>query len=508
MSRRLSCVAKRRRTLALRIAEIERMEARSTVTPVGLAALSTGAAPVAAQLGVLRATGDGNAPLNSPATVGAMNGGTASVPPPAQTIDSQSLSIVPRQASAGGGAVPDGSQVGGAQPIRRAGGEDPMAFIPSLGISRDQAGTTSGLSARWKPASRPGGGAALPPRGGSGSGASSSTAAAIQGRSVRPQSPGTPAAPPTIPGVLSGPTSPGTTTTSLPGTAVTRNAHAQRLQTGSGATAAAGTLFSPSSVASMGSTINENGSSLPYSGSGAQFLSFPYFPLYTLDYIQGGVLFNGGYQVGIPNGNVDLRAHVKNGTGVTFSWNTSGLTNAYNISGASTYDLTFTWEASLSSPVTDSVTLTATDTSNHQETQTYYFVVGIGTNTYPVLLQPEMERRPTRVILQLGRSLTMRKPRKNYTPVEKVAILRRHLIDHVPVSDLCDEHQLSPTLFYLWQKQFFENGPAAFQRKDSASDGHLQRTIAALRDKLQRKNEVVAELMEEHIKLKKELGDL
>ena len=54
----------------------------------------------------------------------------------------------------------------------------------------------------------------------------------------------------------------------------------------------------------------------------------------------------------------------------------------------------------------------------------------------------------------------MRKPRKNYTPVEKVAILRRHLIDHVPVSDLCDEHQLSPTLFYLWQKPFFENGPS------------------------------------------------
>ena len=102
----------------------------------------------------------------------------------------------------------------------------------------------------------------------------------------------------------------------------------------------------------------------------------------------------------------------------------------------------------------------------------------------------------------------MRKPRKNYTPVEKVAILRRHLIDHVPVSDLCDEHQLSVTLFYAWQKQFFENGPAAFERKGKAPLGHLQQTIAALRDKLQRKNEVVAELMEEHIKLKKELGEL
>ena len=102
----------------------------------------------------------------------------------------------------------------------------------------------------------------------------------------------------------------------------------------------------------------------------------------------------------------------------------------------------------------------------------------------------------------------MRKPRKSYTPVEKVAILRRHLIDHVPVSDLCDEHQLSPTLFYQWQKQFFENGPAAFERKNAAPEGQLQRTIAALRDKLRRKDEVVSELMEEHIKLKKELGEL
>jgi transposase len=102
----------------------------------------------------------------------------------------------------------------------------------------------------------------------------------------------------------------------------------------------------------------------------------------------------------------------------------------------------------------------------------------------------------------------MRKPRKNYTPPEKVAILRRHLIDHVPVSDLCDEYQLSPTLFYAWQKLFFENGAAAFQRAGtSAEQAHL-RTIAALRDKLQRKNEVVAELMEEHIQLKKELGEL
>jgi transposase len=102
----------------------------------------------------------------------------------------------------------------------------------------------------------------------------------------------------------------------------------------------------------------------------------------------------------------------------------------------------------------------------------------------------------------------MRKPRKNYTPVEKVAILRRHLIDRVPVSDLCDEYRLSPTVFYAWQKLFFENGAAAFERKSGSGERSHLRTIAALREKLQRKNEVVAELMEEHIQLKKELGDL
>jgi len=102
----------------------------------------------------------------------------------------------------------------------------------------------------------------------------------------------------------------------------------------------------------------------------------------------------------------------------------------------------------------------------------------------------------------------MRKPRKNYTPAEKVAILRSHLIDRVPVSDLCDRHHLQPTLFYAWQKQFFEHGPAAFERPNGrASDAKAQR-IAALEAKLQRKNEVVAELMEEHVKLKKELGGL
>ena len=59
-----------------------------------------------------------------------------------------------------------------------------------------------------------------------------------------------------------------------------------------------------------------------------------------------------------------------------------------------------------------------------------------------------------------------------------------------------------------WQKQFFENGAAAFEQTRSAPEKHQERRIAALQDKLQRKNEVVAELLEEHVKLKKVLGEL
>jgi transposase len=38
----------------------------------------------------------------------------------------------------------------------------------------------------------------------------------------------------------------------------------------------------------------------------------------------------------------------------------------------------------------------------------------------------------------------MKKQRKHYTPEEKVAILRRHLLEKEPISKLCDEMGLQP----------------------------------------------------------------
>lgn len=102
----------------------------------------------------------------------------------------------------------------------------------------------------------------------------------------------------------------------------------------------------------------------------------------------------------------------------------------------------------------------------------------------------------------------MKKRRYNYRPEEKVAILKRHLVDKVPVSDLCDQYNLQPTVFYRWQKEFFENGSAAFEKSKKGTKDPQTKRIENLEKKLQTKNEVLSELMEEHVKLKKNLGEL
>ena len=101
----------------------------------------------------------------------------------------------------------------------------------------------------------------------------------------------------------------------------------------------------------------------------------------------------------------------------------------------------------------------------------------------------------------------MSKKRKNYSPEEKVSILKKHLVEKEAVSDLCDKNNLQPTVFYRWQKQFFENGAAAFQRQTN-QNSRIERKVTVLEQKITQKNEVLAELMEEHIALKKSLGEI
>jgi transposase-like protein len=103
----------------------------------------------------------------------------------------------------------------------------------------------------------------------------------------------------------------------------------------------------------------------------------------------------------------------------------------------------------------------------------------------------------------------MSKPRV-FSSAEKVAILKKHLVEKVPISDLCDLHKLHVNTFYNWLKVFFENGTAAFEAhtKPKAHQADAKdKKIEQLQAQLIRKNEVVAELLEAHTTLKKSLGE-
>jgi transposase len=100
--------------------------------------------------------------------------------------------------------------------------------------------------------------------------------------------------------------------------------------------------------------------------------------------------------------------------------------------------------------------------------------------------------------------------RRQFSAQEKVEILRLHLLEHKPISEVCEQYQLNPTVFYRWQKDLFDHGTAAFDRAENGSTDRTaqktQREIVQLKAKLASKDEVIAEIMAEQVRLKKTLG--
>ena len=105
------------------------------------------------------------------------------------------------------------------------------------------------------------------------------------------------------------------------------------------------------------------------------------------------------------------------------------------------------------------------------------------------------------------------KSRRRFSAEQKAAVVRRHLADKVPVSDLCDEYKIQPSMFYQWQRAVLDNLDAALERqadpaKTQKRERELERKVAALESRLTKKDAVIAEIGEEFVKVKKELGEL
>jgi len=104
-----------------------------------------------------------------------------------------------------------------------------------------------------------------------------------------------------------------------------------------------------------------------------------------------------------------------------------------------------------------------------------------------------------------------KRKRRQFSTEEKAGILRRHMVDRVPVSDLCNELGIQPSLFYYWQRQTLENLAAALSGPVPSGPSKREKELAAenrrLGERLARKDSVIAEISAEYVQLKKELGE-
>ena len=100
----------------------------------------------------------------------------------------------------------------------------------------------------------------------------------------------------------------------------------------------------------------------------------------------------------------------------------------------------------------------------------------------------------------------MTKKRKHTTAEDKIAILRKHLLEGVPVSEICEEYDIQPSAFYRWQQTLFEQGSQLFQGRADKRVNQQQQQIEQLNQKLRKKDEVLAEVLEEYVTLKKRNG--
>ncbi len=97
---------------------------------------------------------------------------------------------------------------------------------------------------------------------------------------------------------------------------------------------------------------------------------------------------------------------------------------------------------------------------------------------------------------------------RRFTGQQKMEMIVMHVKQKKPVPEICEQNQIAPSQYYTWQEELFEKGELVFDSKDGESKtiAKLKETIEDLKRQLSYKNNVLFELMEEHVKVKKKLG--
>ena len=98
-------------------------------------------------------------------------------------------------------------------------------------------------------------------------------------------------------------------------------------------------------------------------------------PLWVLDMNKGLVLTPGVPGHEFSNWSMDLQAQVSGATVSSYSWDLTQASDATGVTGASTFELKFTWASFTGAPHTDTISVTETPTVGSPITQSYTFEV-------------------------------------------------------------------------------------------------------------------------------------
>lgn len=91
--------------------------------------------------------------------------------------------------------------------------------------------------------------------------------------------------------------------------------------------------------------------------------------------------------------------------------------------------------------------------------------------------------------------------------VKKVEMLREHLENHVPLSELAEKHHVNVNSIMNWKKKLFESAVDVFSQKAERTTRDQQTELERLEQELQAKDAIIVELAHENITLKKRNGE-
>ncbi|MEL6894718.1 MAG: transposase [Planctomycetota bacterium] len=102
----------------------------------------------------------------------------------------------------------------------------------------------------------------------------------------------------------------------------------------------------------------------------------------------------------------------------------------------------------------------------------------------------------------------MKPKRQSYSPQQKANAVRMHLRQRKPVSEIADELNIHPTMINGWIRIVLEKAEMAFEdnRSTTAKQRQTDKKFQKLQQRIDQKNEVIAELIQENIQAKKTVG--